>query len=468
METIEFFGWWVAGTGGLFVLLFPLSRCLGSRLPRVFQVLWLVFFLKLLVPVGLWTPFPPVSSVATGLSTDLSPAGALPSVSGGAVGSNGAIESAPATHRQEDFVPSVVFLAWAVWGLGALLSGLRSIRDYRRTLRAKVRGPMAVGLFRPRVLLPADFDLRFTPLERELILAHERAHLRAGDPVWFWVVQAVACLLWWFPLVWWARDEYLAVSELACDAATLGTRTQDDARVYGQLMVRLASGEPRAGAAFAGTFAGLKRRLTAVVRPVLWKGPWTVVLLLVSVAGLGALSLTPLQADGVWPLPSGEDPPQALLPVEALDQLPEVNQMAHPDFGPGLLVWPLDTDQSWQTSGFGMATHPFTGRAFFHKGVDRAARLETSVRTIAAGFVTQVDYEPLGYGYYVDVDHGNGRTSRYAHLSRSLVQIGQTLRPGEVLGAVGASGLATGPHLHWEIRINGQLVDPMRLNYAHP
>lgn len=114
------------------------------------------------------------------------------------------------------------------------------------------------------------------------------------------------------------------------------------------------------------------------------------------------------------------------------------------------------------TSKFGMRTHPITGQYKMHTGVDYAAPTGTPVQATRSGKVAEVGYDE-GYGNYVVVDHGNGVKSRYAHLSEINVKEGQELQAGQKLGEVGSTGLSTGPHLHFEIMINGQHVDPERL-----
>lgn len=123
-------------------------------------------------------------------------------------------------------------------------------------------------------------------------------------------------------------------------------------------------------------------------------------------------------------------------------------------------LWPLKDVRGWVTTPFGPAIHPFTGQWYLHKGIDIAQRLGTPVVATANGKVSKVDYEALGYGHYVDLKHNYGFSTRYGHLSRSFVTKGQDVVRGQVIAALGASGLATGPHLHYEVRIGTQVVDP--------
>lgn len=115
----------------------------------------------------------------------------------------------------------------------------------------------------------------------------------------------------------------------------------------------------------------------------------------------------------------------------------------------------------WLTSNYSRRRfHPIlhVGRA--HEGIDVAAPMGAPIIAPAAGVVTRVGRES-GYGLSFEIDHGNGIVTRYAHCSRVSVRGGQRVTRGQLVGAVGSSGLATGPHLHYEIRVNGRVVDPL-------
>jgi murein DD-endopeptidase MepM/ murein hydrolase activator NlpD len=113
------------------------------------------------------------------------------------------------------------------------------------------------------------------------------------------------------------------------------------------------------------------------------------------------------------------------------------------------------------TSGFGMRIDPFTRGPAMHTGLDFKADHGTAARATAAGTVTLAEYSG-GYGRMVEIDHGNGLSTRYAHLSTIAVKPGQTVQAGAVVGRVGSTGRSTGPHLHYETRIDGTPVDPRR------
>ncbi|MEN7537433.1 M23 family metallopeptidase [Aurantiacibacter flavus] len=111
------------------------------------------------------------------------------------------------------------------------------------------------------------------------------------------------------------------------------------------------------------------------------------------------------------------------------------------------------------SSGFGLRRDPFKGSAAMHSGLDFRAPYGSPIHAAAEGEVTFVGFKG-GYGRTVEVSHGSGMVTRYAHMSRSAAQVGQKVDAGAVIGAIGSSGRSTGPHLHFEVRINGRAVNP--------
>jgi len=118
------------------------------------------------------------------------------------------------------------------------------------------------------------------------------------------------------------------------------------------------------------------------------------------------------------------------------------------------------------TSRYGVRRDPFNGRPARHHGVDLAAPSGTPVLARASGTVVRAG-RMRAYGVTVDVDHGNGIVTRYAHLSRVLVRRGEAVEAGRRVGLVGSTGRSTGPHLHYEVRIGGRPVDPARFMEAN-
>lgn len=112
------------------------------------------------------------------------------------------------------------------------------------------------------------------------------------------------------------------------------------------------------------------------------------------------------------------------------------------------------------TSDYGMRTHPVLGRRMGHKGVDLAAPTGTPIYATADGMVSRAG--PFSsYGNYVAIEHGSRIQTRYAHMSRIAVSEGSRVRKGDIIGYVGSTGRSTGPHLHYEVRIDGAAVNPV-------
>lgn len=122
-------------------------------------------------------------------------------------------------------------------------------------------------------------------------------------------------------------------------------------------------------------------------------------------------------------------------------------------------TWPCPSS-AYITSVFGYRVHPIFGTTKYHAGVDVAANAGANILSAAAGTVAIAEYSS-SYGYYVVVYHYDGNSTLYAHMSSMAVSVGQTVSQGQLLGYVGSTGWSTGPHLHFEVRVNGTCVDPL-------
>ncbi|MBN1114322.1 MAG: M23 family metallopeptidase [Oligoflexia bacterium] len=127
-------------------------------------------------------------------------------------------------------------------------------------------------------------------------------------------------------------------------------------------------------------------------------------------------------------------------------------------------IWPV---RGWVTSNFGPRVDPFTRKVKHHDGLDIGTRINTVIVAPADGIVTFTGTKP-GYGYTLVIDHGYGISTRYAHNSRFYVSQGTKVKRGLPICAVGNTGRSTGPHLHYEVRINGVPVDPKRFILDNP
>lgn len=134
-----------------------------------------------------------------------------------------------------------------------------------------------------------------------------------------------------------------------------------------------------------------------------------------------------------------------------------VNSSANKKFLPTL----APIVDGWFSSNFGWRIDPFSGQKAFHEGIDFPANVGTPIVAAASGKVIFADVHPQ-YGKMIEIDHGNGLVSRYAHASKLLVKEGDLVVRGQEIARVGATGRATGPHLHFEVRLNGAPQNPAR------
>lgn len=120
--------------------------------------------------------------------------------------------------------------------------------------------------------------------------------------------------------------------------------------------------------------------------------------------------------------------------------------------------------KGWMSSRFGRRTDPFSGRMSWHNGVDFAGQRGSDIIAVGAGVVTW-SADRYGYGLMVEINHGGGFSTRYAHNEENLVEVGDVVQKGQIIAKMGSSGRSTGPHVHFEVYKNGRAVDPS--TYIH-
>ncbi|MGK0247747.1 MAG: murein DD-endopeptidase MepM/ murein hydrolase activator NlpD [Oleispira sp.] len=140
--------------------------------------------------------------------------------------------------------------------------------------------------------------------------------------------------------------------------------------------------------------------------------------------------------------------------LEVLDDLLLANKIKTDTFVAGRPI-----KRGWMSSRYGKRTDPFNGRLAWHAGVDFAGKQGSDVIAVASGIVTWAS-DRYGYGNLVEINHGNGYKTRYAHGAEIKVKLGDVVRKGDVVAAMGSSGRSTGPHVHFEVYKNGRTVDP--------
>jgi murein DD-endopeptidase MepM/ murein hydrolase activator NlpD len=146
-------------------------------------------------------------------------------------------------------------------------------------------------------------------------------------------------------------------------------------------------------------------------------------------------------------------------PIEEIGKLLDSQNTLFSDI-PSL--WPIQGGIGHVSMTFGQNRHPFTGQWYIHKGVDLSTyRTGDPILATADGQVVTVEYDP-GFGNYIIIKHKHGFYTRYAHMQSFRVQRGQYVQQGQVIGYIGNTGVSTGPHLHYEVHIGSDVVDPMK------
>ncbi len=152
--------------------------------------------------------------------------------------------------------------------------------------------------------------------------------------------------------------------------------------------------------------------------------------------------------------------------IEKREQQLEVISMlmGNQEFQKDVFVTGRPVKKGWISSRFGRRTDPITGRLAWHAGFDFAGKNGSDIVAVAAGVVT-VSGKKHGYGLLVEINHGGGHSTRYAHNSENLVKVGDVVRKGQVIARMGSSGRSTGPHVHFEVHKDGRPVNPA--TYIH-
>lgn len=466
----------------LIVVLLAIRPLLRRRLGHSGQYyLWLVPLARLLLPV-----FPTVR-LPEGVSRALPEA-----VSDGALWLRAPDMALAGPDRQGaglDLLSQLPGLLVTLWGTVAAALILRAVWRYVRCLRALerescpageraqaayadacrmlgvtrpprllvcsgLRSPMQAGLLRPMVLLP-DENSGEEALRAALL--HELTHYRRLDLCYKWLAEAAVCVHWFNPLVYVLRRELSRECELSCDEGVLGRLDESGRRVYGASLLALArpvSGPTKNNMTLAMSRDGeqLKERLYAIMK-FQSRGKLTVV---AAVSVAAALCLCGVLAGACAADLTGQaeesKQPEMLVISEPLAAGEQTGAAGEE------LTSPLDGDTLTVTMPFGTRVHPITGETTSHDGLDIQAESGAAVYAPRSGQVLESAFDPE-YGNYVVIGWDGGEVL-FAHLSACAVAEGDQVTQGQNVGYVGQTGMATGPHLHVEMRLDGELTDP--------
>ena len=343
--------------------------------------------------------------------------------------------------------------AQAVYGEACRMLGVT--RPPRLLVCPRLRSPMQAGLLRPMVLLP-DEEGGEEVLRAALL--HELTHYRRLDLCYKWLAEVAVCVHWFNPLVHVLRRELDRECELSCDEKVLGRLDEPGRRAYGASLLALARpvpGEAKNNMTLAMSRDGeqLKERLYAIMK-FESKGKLTGA---VAVGVAAALCLCGVLA-GAYAADLTGQAEETKQPEMLVISEPLVTETAPVGTDAEELLSPLDGDTLTVTMPFGTRVHPITGETTSHDGVDIRADSGAAVYAPRSGQVLESAYDPED-GNYVVIGWDGGEV-RFAHLSSCAVAEGDRVTQGQNVGYVGQTGMATGPHLHVELRLDGELADP--------
>ena len=354
----------------------------------------------------------------------------------------------------------------AVWAVGVAVLAVRGIVGYIKLKRhvalacktsdgcyggACVTAPFTLGILRPRVYLPEDLQ----GTARRAVLLHEQTHIRRRDPLTKPLFYAVACLHWFNPLAWLAFCTFERDMEAACDEAAVRGRPLPERNAYCESLLHFAVQGRSIPGSLAFGQGSVKERI--------------VHLLHYRRLGAGALAVCAavvgLSVTACMVRPQVEDAPATAAPpatAETAEPTPAPTSM------PAVAAAALPTldDAANSLRFICPVKYKYISRFATngHRGDDLCAAEGTEIYAAADGVVLAAQ-EHYSWGNFVEIDHGtdaNGLrwVTLYAHMQSCAVQVGQTVTAGQVIGYVGSTGNTTGNACHFEMQVNGTLVEP--------
>ena len=356
----------------------------------------------------------------------------------------------------------------AVWAVGVAVLAVRGIVGYIKlkchvALACKtsdgcysgacVTAPFTLGILRPRVYLPDDLQ----GTARRAVLLHEQTHIRRRDPLTKPLFYAVACLHWFNPLAWLAFCTFERDMEAACDEAAVRGRPLPERNAYCESLLHFAVQGRSIPGSLAFGQGSVKERI--------------VHLLHYRRLGAGALAVCAavvgLSVTACMVRPQVEDAPATAAPP-ATAETAEPTPAPAPTSVPAVAAAALPTLDNAANSPRFICPVKYKYISRFatngHRGDDLCAAEGTEIYAAADGVVLAAQ-EHYSWGNFVEIDHGTDAdglrwVTLYAHMKSCAVQVGQTVTAGQVIGYVGHTGYTTGNACHFEMHVNGTLVEP--------
>ena len=489
--------------GGIMILWVLAIRHVGMhKLPkRTFLLLWGVVLIRLLIPWQLKLPWTP---------QDFGKQRSWPEAARQVLGTDAFVASplAPTVVQTVektatlDLLPLLWFLGMTVCALYFVIGSYRYQKEWqtslpvkdegvqrwlsehplRRQLRVRVsdriKVPLTYGYWHPVILLPKQMDWQNTR-QLEYILLHEYVHIRRGDGVMKWLLVAAVCVHWFNPLVWLMFKMANRDLELACDEAVLAAQNEDRRADYAMTLIqweeRKSEGLP-SSSHFSDCAA--KERIEAIMKMQKKTCGAVIVSAVLTLGLLGGLAAGDHDAgalhqirhmarvDALSQVQLAESAQsiktymKSLLTVEELNKLAfeeasqeiaeRVRNLTANDGALKSLVWPCPSTMR--------ISSPDSGQTNARPGLDIIGEEGAIVVASAAGRAS-VGYDET-YGQFVLLEHGGKMATFYSHLAEVQVQEGAQVLAGETIGHVGASGQFVDSSLYFELRIDGEAVNP--------
>ena len=310
-----------------------------------------------------------------------------------------------------------------------------------------------------------------------MILTHELAHIRRRDCLRKLLFTLCLCVYWWNPVCWGMVLLANRDLELACDALTLRYLGRDRRKSYALILLELAARQAQPHPLCSGFGKpAAEERIQAIMKAKKIPVYLTIlaVVLAAAVVTVFATQAEPAAAPEAPAAPVQTAQPEASTPDEVTLEIPQTASIeesqpadAAPEPAAQLqYVFPLEDADAAVLDSFGYRTVPEgvawqqSQKRAFHRGVDLEAEEGSAVLAVADGTVT-VSTSDLIYGEQITIRHADGMLTTYSHLSERLVSEGDSVRQGQIIGRSGATGWVTGPHLHLDVQVNGEYVDPL-------
>lgn len=357
----------------------------------------------------------------------------------------------------------------AVWAVGVAVLAVRGIVGYIKlkchvALACKtsdgcyggacVTAPFTLGILRPRVYLPDDLQ----GTARQAVLLHEQTHIRRGDPLTKPLFYAVACLHWFNPLAWLAFCTFERDMEAACDEAAVRGRPLPERNAYCESLLHFAVQGRSIPGSLAFGQGSVKERIVHLLHyRRLGAGALAVCIAVVGLCFAACMVRPELSAQPETTTATPESPATAETAQPAETPAPVVQTSALPTL----------SDAANSPRFICPVKYKYISRFATensHRGDDLCADEGTEIYAAADGVVLAAQ-EHYSWGNFVEIDHGTDAdglrwVTLYAHMKSCAVQVGQTVTAGQVIGYVGSTGNTTGNACHFEMQVNGTLVEP--------